>query len=239
METLQNVMNNEVLPEPYYALAEPIAGEAVPDVLTLQSHSNFSGEGRIAPGTIAAESLLDDSKEAAVALAPCPVIIKDLSLEPYDMLARRIAIHSEWEGDAVVAVLELVSRANKSSREKAERFLSKGMSFLEKGVHLLIIDLQRATPIVPAGFHAKICEQCGETLSEGQLERPLSAASFQVLESGKVRSHVAALKVGDVLPEMPIFLLPHRFVRLPLEKTYAQAFESLPRKFRGVLAGSH
>ena len=75
--------------------------------------------------------------------------------------------------------------------------------------------------------------------SEVQLERPLSAASFQVLESGKVRSHVAALKVGDVLPEMPIFLLPHRFVRLPLEKTYAQAFESLPGRFRGVLAGSH
>ncbi|UCE61310.1 MAG: hypothetical protein JSU63_06095 [Phycisphaerales bacterium] len=43
------------------------------------------------------------------------------------------------------------------------------------------------------------------------------------------------LAVGDPLPEMPVFLLPHRFVRLSLEPSYTEAFESLARRFRHVL----
>jgi hypothetical protein len=34
---------------------------------------------------------------------------------------------------------------------------------------------------------------------------------------------------------MPVFLSPHRFVRVPLEKTYTQAFRGLSWKFRRVL----
>jgi hypothetical protein len=195
-------MNNGLLPEPYYALAEPDVADS------------------------------DDPTHATVALAPSPIVAKDFALEPYDVLARRITIRSEWEGDNVIAVIELVSRANKVSQEKAERFLEKSLSLLEKGIHLLIADLQQPTPTLRSGFHVRICEQCGETITEIPPDRLLYAVSFQVLDGGRVRSHVAPLKLGDPPPEMPIFLLPHRFVRLPLETTYGEAFESLPRKYR-------
>ena len=68
-------------------------------------------------------------------------------------------------------------------------------------------------------------------------DRDRSAVSYQVLETGKIRSHIVPLRVGDGLPEMPIFLMPHKFVRVPLEKTYTQAFHSVPGKFREMLEG--
>jgi hypothetical protein len=235
LDNLQKVMNNGLLPEPYYALAEPVLGDAVPDVLTLQASGQPIGPEGTGGSPTRAVSLSDDTRDSAVALAPSPVIVKDLTLEPYDLLARRITVRSEWEGDNVVAVIELVSRANKVSQEKAERFVQKSLSFLAKGIHLLLIDVQPPTPTLRTGFHVKVCEQCGEVMTGIPPERVLYAVSFQVLEGGKARSHVAPLKVGDALPEMAIFLLPHRFVRLPLETTYSEAFESLPRKFRETL----
>ena len=65
--------------------------------------------------------------------------------------------------------------------------------------------------------------------------RPLETASYQVTEGGVVRAYVVALRVGDRLPDMPIFLLPGRYVRIPLERTYDEAFRSQPRHVKGQL----
>jgi hypothetical protein len=43
------------------------------------------------------------------------------------------------------------------------------------------------------------------------------------------------LRVGDALPEMPVFLYPDRFVRVPLERAYSEAFPRLAKKFQAVL----
>ena len=44
--------------------------------------------------------------------------------------------------------------------------------------------------------------------------------------------HVA---VGDLLPDMPLFLEPEQAVEVPLETTYAAAFTEVPRRWRRVL----
>jgi hypothetical protein len=111
----------------------------------------------------------------------------------------------------------------------------KSISILERGIHLLLVDLHRATSFVPTGFHARICEEYGQPAQPLPPERPLSAAAYEVLEDASVRVQVAPLRVGDTLPEMPVFLIPRKFVRLPLEPTYGQAFLSVPRKFRESL----
>ena len=59
--------------------------------------------------------------------------------------------------------------------------------------------------------------------------------SYQVRSSGYPRAYVAHLRVGSLLPELPLFILPDRCISLPLETTYTAAYESLARKFREVL----
>jgi hypothetical protein len=41
--------------------------------------------------------------------------------------------------------------------------------------------------------------------------------------------------LGASLPEMPLFLRPDRYVNVPLETTYQQAYRSMPALWRDVL----
>jgi hypothetical protein len=177
----------------------------------------------------------DDLGENAVALAPYPVLVHDISVDPYAHRARQIVIRDEWQGDRVVAVIELVSRGNKTSQARADASLRKSVGFLEKKVHVVMIDLHPPTPIVPHGFHAKICEEFGQEAPSLPGDRKLSVVSYQALETGVLRAHCVPLKVGDTLPAMPVFLGPHEFVRLPLEETYNGSFRNVPWKFREIL----
>jgi hypothetical protein len=45
------------------------------------------------------------------------------------------------------------------------------------------------------------------------------------------------LAVGGVLPEMPLFLRPDRYVNVPLEATYQAAYGGMPAFWRDVLEG--
>jgi hypothetical protein len=225
---LRKALNDGVLPKPYYALAEP----TIPESLTLEAWTP-SGEGDSAVGT------KNDANQSAVSIAPSPVLVQEMGqADPYLLHTRHILIRDQLRNDRVVAVIEIVSRANKASRPECDKFVTKSLDLSGKGIHLLFIDLRPATPIAREGLHARICESYGEAPPETPLDRPLQAVAYQVLENARVRAHVVPLKVGDALPEMPVFLLPHRFVRLPLEETYAAAFASLPGKFRELLGGS-
>jgi hypothetical protein len=137
-----------------------------------------------------------------------------------------------------VAVIEIVSGGNKTSRARVEQFLSKSVGLLERGIHLVLLDIQAPTALVPRGLHARIASELGHEPSASPAGRPLSVVSYQVLESGAVRAHLVPLKVGDPLPEMAVFLTPHEFVRLPLEVTYGEAFRSVPWKFQEALEGA-
>lgn len=204
---LRNLLNDEVLPRPFYALAEPVVGEAEPDLIT----------------------------EGVVAVAQWPVVVQEISPDPYARRARQIVIKDAWRGDSVVAVIEFVSWGNETSQTRAEQFVRKGASILERRIHLVIVDVHRPTKIVPLGFHAKIWDELGHEAPEIPPDRPLSVVSYQVLESGSVRARLASLKLEDHLPVMPVFLSPHDFVILPLDDTYTECFKSVPWKFREVL----
>jgi len=230
-------LNETLLPEPYYAIAEPVLGEAVPDVITLQEQ-NVASSTSVAPGG-QQPGLLEEESQSAVALAPAQVLVQDLGPPvPYAFLARQISIRDSLRNDRVLAVIEVVSHANKASRAHSERFLEKSLSLLARGIHLLILDVQAATSLVPHGFHEKLCEAYGATAPPLPEGRALQAASYEVLPNAIVRAHIAPLGIGDRLPEMPVFLLPHQYVRLPLESPYLEAFTSLPRKFKALLGAA-
>ncbi|MBI4616470.1 MAG: DUF4058 family protein [Planctomycetes bacterium] len=229
---LNTVLNEGLLPDRFYALAEPVMGEVVPDVITIESEEGAQSADRAEVG-LAREG----GGESAVALAPGRVVVQELGpVDPLERLARRVVVKDSLRDDRVVAVIELVSAANKSSREKRDRFVEKSVAILSRGIHALVVDVQPTTDWVHEGFHAWICRAYGTESAALAPDRPLQAASYQALDGGTVRAHVVPLAIGDVLPGMPLFLLPRHFVRTPLEQTYAEAFASLPRRLRETLA---
>jgi hypothetical protein len=233
---LSSVLNEGLLPRPFYAIAEPMLGEEEPDVIALQAKTTppeNEREPRSHPAL-----LRSDSSEAAAALAPGEVRMEEFVPDPYLRKARWIVIKDAWQGDAVVAVIELVSRGNKTSRAKAEQFHRKTVGLLDRGIHVVMLDLHGPTNVVPRGFHVMIAEDLGHEAADPPADHPLSAGTYQALETGTLRAHFVPLRVGDPLPEMPVFLTPREFIRLPLESTYAEAFRSVPWKFQEALEWS-
>jgi len=163
-----------------------------------------------------------------------PAIIQDLG-PSYAQLARHVLIRSEVEGDRVVAAIEIVSRGNKIGRSKVDQFASKCMGYLESGIHLAVLDVQVPTTQVRVGFHALICDAMGQDPPEAPQGHDRQVVSYQVRSSGYPRAYVAQLKVGSPLPDLPLFVLPDKFLSLPLEATYGAAYASLARKFQEAL----
>jgi hypothetical protein len=44
-------------------------------------------------------------------------------------------------------------------------------------------------------------------------------------------------RLGAGLPEMPLFLTPDRYINVPLEATYQEAYRGMPAFWRDVLEG--
>ena len=64
-------------------------------------------------------------------------------------------------------------------------------------------------------------------------DKPLTLAAY---ESGpNTTAYIQPVAVGDVLIDMPLFLGEDSYVNVPLEKTYQQAYQGVPRRWRPVL----
>ena len=228
---IRKCLNGGLLPAPYYALAEPITGDIVPDVLTLRARDEDANVEADFPGVHR-----EEGSTQPVAGAPAGVVVQELdATDMYAAMARRIVIKDGAHEDDLVAIIELVSRGNKTSRRDRDQFVDKTLSILHEGVSLVIVDLQAATSLVPGGFHELVSRAYGEEPPSRPGDRPLEAVSYEVIGGHTVRSHVVPLACGDALPEMPVFLRPRWFVRLPLERTYFEALQGLPARFRRVL----
>jgi hypothetical protein len=52
------------------------------------------------------------------------------------------------------------------------------------------------------------------------------------------RAFIEPVAVGDVLPDMPLFLQPESYVAVPLAATYQSAWEGVPQFWRDQLQPS-
>jgi hypothetical protein len=48
-------------------------------------------------------------------------------------------------------------------------------------------------------------------------------------------AYLEPLAVGDILPDMPLFLEPGLYVDVPIEATYGQAWEGFPAPWKADL----
>lgn len=220
---LSEALNAGLLPEGYYALPEQHLGRSIADVLTLHAAPPV-GSPPVGPGGL------------AVADAPPRVSRKLVALATPRTRRRSLAIR-HVSGHRVVALVEIVSPANKDRRQHVDDLAAKASSALALGVHVLLVDLFPPGPYDPQGMHGAIWQQVDpDARSDGQpADAPLTLAAYAA--GPEVEAYLQHVSVGDVLPDMPLFLHPERYVYAPLEATYQAAFRGLPSYWRGALEG--
>ncbi len=218
-------LNRGILPPEYYALPEQKAAGLGPDVLALEMQSdNGSKTGHVIENGDSPVSLL---------VAPPEVrLTAETDMEYYRRKQSHIAVR-HVSGDSLVAVVEVVSPGNKGSRTGLQSFVEKVAEFLERRIHLLILDLLPPTPRDPQGIHGAIWEEFTGHEYEAPAGEPLTLAAYE--SAIEVRAYVEPLQVGSILRSMPLYLEPGGYVLVPLEQTYTEAFAAMPRRWRVVL----
>jgi hypothetical protein len=223
IEEIARTLNRGLLPPEYYALAEQHAAGFGPDVLTLQDQAEDDAEPT--PGA---------GEGGALLTAPRLQPTAETDLAFYRRKQSSVAVR-HVSGDQVVAMVEVVSPGNKSSRSALRAFVEKAAELLEKRIHLLIVDLHPPGRRDPHGIHAELWEEIAGQEDFAPADKPLTLAAY---ESGlSVRAYVVPVAVGDELTDMPLFLEPGKAVHIPLEATYRAAFAVVPRRWRRVLEG--
>jgi hypothetical protein len=220
-------LNAGLLPDGYYAMAEQVAGNIIPDVLTLQDASDpdaqddwkpAENEGGLAIAKSAPRTLIHDRLNETRALAS---------------RRRRIAIR-HTTGDRVVALLEIVSPGNKGSSDAAEQFVDKAAAALHAGYHLMLLDLFPPGPFDPRGMHGKLWGSLGGEYVP-PAGKPLTLAAYATGGGGPVDCYVEPTAVGTELLEMPLFLSTERYINVPLEETYRAAYVGVPKRWKQVI----
>ena len=218
---LSRVLNEGRLPPDYYALVEQVSGGRWPDVLTLQ------GPARLQPSPPEPRGglMLDE-------VPPHVQFRLKAEGDAYVAKASSVVIR-HVSGDRVVAVLEVVSPGNKSSRSRLEEFVGKATQMLRAGIHLLIVDLFPPGPRDPEGIHKAIWGEFVDNDFTLPREKPLTLASYAA--GTYPEAFIEPVAVGARLSDMPLFLSPDVYVPVPLEASYQSAWEAMPGRWREVL----
>jgi hypothetical protein len=218
---LCDALNTGGLPPDYFAMAEQVAGGPIPDVLTLRLRDR---------GPQA------DSGPGGVALATSPPRARHVARVEADLYSRKAnRVTIRHRHGRVIAVIEIVSPGNKSSRDALRAFVEKLTDLLRQGIHLLVVDLFPPGPRDPQGIHKAIWDELQEEPFELPADKPLTVVSYS---AGPVTvAYVEPVAVGDELPAMPLFLEPEAYVPAPLEATYQTAWAVFPAVLKDLLTG--
>ena len=145
-------------------------------------------------------------------------------------------------GDRPVAIIELVSPGNKSGRRDLQRFVDKTVNALANGIHVVLIDPFPPGRLDPDGLHGLIADDLGHEAKGGgdftlPPDAPLTLAAYDADGEGNATAYIEPTAVGRELIDMPLFFEPGRYINVPLEQTYAAAFDAVPQRWRTVIEG--
>ena len=217
---IKDALNAGLLPKGVQALVEQKAGPKEPDVLTVDAFT----EPHRARNPNGAQSTM---------APPATRIVRKSSKEFYSDLANRIVVKHRL--GRTVAVIEIVSPGNKDSKRAFQQFLDKSLEFIRSGVHLLVVDMFPPTKRDPFGLHRAIWDEFEDedVLFEFPAGKDRILASY---DAGREKTaYVEPVAVGDVLPDMPLFLFESRHIKVPLEATYQTTWSVLPRELQVIV----
>ncbi len=235
ISAITDLLNERLLPRQYYALNEQQGAGFEPDVRTLKSSEQTESSNEDSEPPLTHRTGDGEGTEVSRGLLLAEPRVRITAESDLDFYRRKqnVAAVRHVSGDRLVAVVESISKGNKSGRKVFEDFVRKATEFLHHEVHLLIIDLQPTGPRDPQGIHGAIWDEVAGEEYNRPVDKPLTLAAY---ESGAVvRAFIEPISVGDTLIDMPLFLERGRHVAVPLEETYRTAFQSVPRRWRTVL----
>jgi hypothetical protein len=213
--TIRRALNHGILPKGYYALAEKsIGGEMIPDVITMHRGYGTNGVGKSGPG-----------RSRSTVIEATPRVRYTATLPPArpESVQRRIKVHRR-EDHRVVSLVEIVSPGNKSSKKAVAQFVGNVERAIGDGIHVLVIDPIRPGRRDPNGIHALIWSALGGKPYTAPANAPLTVVAYEATNGP--RCYVNPFRVGQAVPDSPLFVEPGEFVQVPLERTYMETWDA-------------
>ena len=218
---IKRALKRGVLPEGYYVMAKQLGGDlGAPDMLTLASSGREAQPGGVFPGLRRSPNCLRLFARATIAR------------DPYARLQRTLVIR-HTSNDRIVAMIEVLSAGNKSSRHAIRSFLDKAVAALDGGVNLLLIDVHPPGPRDPDGIHGAVLKEIGTEAYALERRRPLTTVAF--VGGAPIEAFVMHFGVGGPIPQMPLFFTRENYVQVPLELTYTAAWDDVPPQYQKLL----
>lgn len=221
---LKESLNEGLLPAGYYAASEQHIGGWIADVLTLHVPDRGPPPPRL-PG----------NQGIALADAPPRISHKLVADKAAYRKRQRALTIRHVSSHGIVALVEIVSPANKDRPTSVKDFAEKVDSVLLKGIHVLVADLFPPGKHDPQGIHGAIWTSYSATPCVVPSDQPLTLVSYRA--DGVVEAYIEHLKVGDPLTDMPLFLDADYYINIPLELTYQMAYRGLPAYWRDEIEG--
>jgi Protein of unknown function (DUF4058) len=216
---IARTLNRGMFPKGLTALVEQRASTREGDVLAIESKKRIRNPENAESGGL------------LTAGDPATSIVRRLDREIYAARANRIVLRHHM--GRVVAVIEIVSPGNKDRKSALREFVTKSVQFIDRGIHLLVVDLFPPSSRDPFGIHKAIWDEFLEedfTMPPG---KDRIVASYEADE--EKTAYVEPIGVGDALPSMPLFVKRGMHVRVPLEATYRTTWEATGEEMRNVV----
>lgn len=204
---IRTALNAGILPKGFSALVEQRAIGLEPDVLAIEERAKRRPR-------------ITDDGGLLILEPPTTRMVFRTDEEVYADKANRIVVKHHL--GRTVAIIEIVSPGNKDSRVRLRNFVDKTVEFIRNGVHVLVVDLFPPTALDPLGIHQVIWEELHSEPFEFPAGKDRILVSY---EAGREKvAYVEPVTVGDVLPNMALFLESGKHVNVPLEATYQAAW---------------
>ncbi len=221
ISALSSALNTGGLPPGYFALIEQATRRPLSDFLELSLPA-----GHIEPIAKAAHGF------AVAAVPPGAHLVRRAEDWVYVRKADRITVRDQY--GQIVAVVEIVSPGNKSSKNELRKFVEKTSNLIAQGVHLLVVDLFPPSKRDPEGIHKAIWDEFVEEDFELPADQRLTLAAYDA--GPPPVAYVEQVAVGQPLPDMPLFLKSEFYVPAPLEDTYQTTWDNFfPAPLKGLL----
>lgn len=194
---------NEVLPPEYHAQPNVHFGIEI-DVATIERRAGLRDHG----GTRAS---------TATWTAPAPTLT--VRLPVLSDVVEVVVRGGFGGGPSVVGAIELVSPANKDRPSHRDAFVSKCQAYVQNGVGLVMVDVATERS---ANLHYALLMRLSPESPTG-LTADLYAGAYRPVErGGEPRLDVweQALRLGQPLPEMPLWLPGDLCMRVDLNASY-------------------
>ena len=136
-------------------------------------------------------------------------------------------------------MLEIVSPVSKNDKTRYENIIDKMVDAVCHRVNVLLVDVDETGRFDQNGISACIRNMLSPH-STPIVDRPRSStlASYCPDPPCSVDIYVEHVARDMPLPDMPIFLTPDRYVNVPLEATYLEAWGGMPAFWRNVVLGN-